>query len=504
MKDRKIKEKVEKHYDERVAQFSDEMLALKEKRMRPLYEKVWEFAEIDHQTIVGIVGSSTGSMPLFIAPQAKRVIGIDLSKESLSFAERRTRQMGVTNIEYKKGDAEALPLEDNSVDVVLSDCVINLVPDKQKAFDEIYRVLKADGSLVMADPVRKKPLEETSDELFTGCIAGAVAKEDYRRMLEKAGFENIEITDITNLARKIFADHEEKFDEYGLDYVIIKTRKPAELSRANDGKIKKIVREGYARIAKQDHSCCAPANPCCGGSAEEIGKKIGYAEEDLKAVPEGANLGLGCGNPVALASLKRGEVVLDLGSGAGFDCFLAANKVGRKGRVMGVDMTPEMIERARENARKGNYGNVEFRLGEIENLPAADNSVDAIISNCVINLSPDKERVFREAFRVLKPGGRLMVSDMVLLRELPDFVKQSIEAYIGCISGAIMRDEYIGAIKKAGFQQVRIVDENSYPIEYAVNDPAAKAIVENSKISPENLREIAGSVASIKVQGVKP
>ena len=270
--------------------------------------------------------------------------------------------------------------------------------------------------------------------------------------------------------------------------------------------IKEVVREGYAKIAKQDSSCCAPVNSCCGSTdlAQDIGKKIGYTEEELKAVPEGANLGLGCGNPVALASLREGETVLDLGSGAGVDCFLAADKVGKDGRVIGVDMTPEMIERARENARKGNYGNVEFRLGEIENLPAADNSVDVVVSNCVINLTPDKRRVFMEAFRVLKPGGRLMISDIVLLKELPDFIKDSIEAYIGCLSGAIMRNEYIDTIKAAGFQEVRIVDETSFPIEYMANDPTAKAIIEYLRIPPEKVKEVASSVISIKVHGVKP
>jgi len=270
--------------------------------------------------------------------------------------------------------------------------------------------------------------------------------------------------------------------------------------------IKKVVREGYAKIAKQRSSCCVPANSCCGSTdlAQDISKSIGYTEEELKAVPEDANLGLGCGNPVALVSLREGETVLDLGSGAGFDCFLAANKVGERGRVIGVDMTPEMVEKARENASKGNYENVEFRLGEIENLPAADNSVDIVISNCVINLAPDKRRVFTEAFRVLKPGGRLMVSDMVLLKELPDFIKNSIEAYIGCLSGAMMRDEYMGAIKAAGFQEVRTVDETSFPIECMANDPTAKAVIENLKIPPEKIKEVASSVISIKAYGVKP
>jgi len=270
--------------------------------------------------------------------------------------------------------------------------------------------------------------------------------------------------------------------------------------------IKKVVREGYAKIAKQDSSCCGPVTSCCGSTdlAQDIGKSIGYTEEELTSVPQGTNLGLGCGNPVALASLREGETVLDLGSGAGFDCFLAADKVGEKGRVIGVDMTLEMIEKARENARKGNYRNVEFRLGEIENLPVADNLVDVVISNCVINLAPDKRRVFMEAFRVLKPGGRLMLSDMVLVKELPDFIKSSIEAYIGCLSGAMMRGEYIAAIEAAGFQEVGIIDETSFPIECMANDPTAKTIIENLRILPEEVEEVASSVISIKVYGVKP
>lgn len=271
-------------------------------------------------------------------------------------------------------------------------------------------------------------------------------------------------------------------------------------------KIKQVVREGYAKIVKQDSSCCGSVNSCCGSTdlAQDISRGIGYTEEEIKTVPDGANLGLGCGNPVALASLREGETVLDLGAGAGFDCFLAADKVAKSGKVIGVDMTPEMIKKARENARKGNYGNVEFRLGEIENLPVADNSVNAVISNCVINLAPDKRRVFTEAFRVLKPGGRLMVSDIVLLKELPDFIKNSIEAYVGCLSGAIMRDEYIVAIKAAGFQEVRIVDETSFPIECMANDPTAKVLIENLKIPPEKVEEVASSVMSIKAYGVKP
>ena len=274
--------------------------------------------------------------------------------------------------------------------------------------------------------------------------------------------------------------------------------------------IKKAVRERYAGRVTEAGSCCPPqATSCCGAPKveDEIGKRIGYSDEELGAVPEGANLGLGCGNPTALASLQEGETVLDLGSGAGFDCFLAAKKVGATGKVIGVDMTPEMLDKARQNAAKDNYTNVEFRLGEIENIPAADGSVDAIISNCVINLSPDKPRVFQEAFRVLRPGGRMMVSDIVLLAELPEFVKQSVEAYAGCVAGAMLKDDYLAAIKAAGFDEVEILDETIFPTQFVrsmvENDPMVKAFVEESGKSMEELAEIGKTIVSVKVKGTK-
>jgi arsenite methyltransferase len=270
--------------------------------------------------------------------------------------------------------------------------------------------------------------------------------------------------------------------------------------------VRKIVRQGYAQVAKGGSSCCAPQSPCgCSTNvATDMSKRIGYSDEEIESVPEGANLGLGCGNPIAMASLKEGEVVLDLGSGAGFDCFLASNQVGKTGKVVGVDMTPEMIEKARENARRGGYENVEFRLGEIENLPTADNYVDVIISNCVVNLSPEKDRVFREAFRVLKPGGRLMVSDIVLTNELPDSIKKSVAAYIGCVAGASMKDEYMDNIKAAGFKEVTIADETSFPSDYAVKDPTVQALVKDFGVSSADLKKLGGSIKSIKVHAVKP
>ena len=230
---------------------------------------------------------------------------------------------------------------------------------------------------------------------------------------------------------------------------------------------------------------------------------IGYSEDEMNSVPEGANLGLGCGNPTALASLKKGERVLDLGSGAGFDCFLAAKKVGKQGKVIGVDMTPEMLDKARDNAKKGKYTNVEFRLGEIENLPVADNSVDVIISNCVINLAPNKKRVFEEAFRVLAPNGRLMVSDIVLLKELPVSIQSNVEAYAGCISGAELKDKYLELMREAGFQKVNVLEEKTYPLEYIISESTLKDAIKMANMTEQEVREAAKTVVSVKVSAVK-
>ena len=269
--------------------------------------------------------------------------------------------------------------------------------------------------------------------------------------------------------------------------------------------IKKTVQNRYARIAKQKSSCCGSTAVSCGSSPspEDISKTVGYTEEQMQSVPEDANLGLGCGNPTALASLKEGEIVLDLGSGAGFDCFLAANKVGKNGKVIGVDMTPEMIKKAKENAQKNGYTNVEFRHGDIEDLPVTDNSVDVIISNCVINLSPDKKQVFQEAFRVLKPGGRIIVSDIVLLKKLPDFIKDSVEAYVGCIAGASLKNEYLKFIKEAGFKEITVTDETSFPIELIIDDPTTLTIIKKAVITEEELQKLGSNVVSIKVTGKK-
>ncbi|AIQ42857.1 arsenite methyltransferase [Paenibacillus sp. FSL R5-0912] len=236
------------------------------------------------------------------------------------------------------------------------------------------------------------------------------------------------------------------------------------MNKLTNDQIRQNVRGRYQTIAVKKveaaSSCCGPADSSCCDSPSDfdaISAKLGYSSEDLSAAPEGANLGLGCGNPQAIAELQAGEHVLDLGSGGGFDCFLASRQVGEQGHVIGVDMTPEMISRARDNAIKGKFNNTEFRLGEIEHLPVADNSINVIISNCVINLSPDKQQVFREAYRALQPGGRLAISDIVTTAELPPEIKNDLgELYSGCISGASSIADVEQMLRESGFSEISI------------------------------------------------
>jgi arsenite methyltransferase len=267
--------------------------------------------------------------------------------------------------------------------------------------------------------------------------------------------------------------------------------------------IRAVVRTRYGEIAKgTSRGCCGPE--CCGGAPpavteRKIGEAVGYSSAELAAVPEGANLGLGCGNPLAHAAVRPGDTVLDLGSGAGMDAFLAAREVGPSGRVIGVDMTPEMVERGRENARRVGATNVEFRLGEIERLPVADASVDVIISNCVINLSPDKPRVFREIARVLRPGGRVALSDMVLLQPLPDALRGQIAAYVGCVAGAVLLDEYLAGLRAAGLTEVtaRPKAETGTPLEGQASRHRLASEDLPAGARPEDF------VVSVDVRGVK-
>lgn len=247
-------------------------------------------------------------------------------------------------------------------------------------------------------------------------------------------------------------------------------------------KIKKFVKKRYSKIAKKDTSCSS-YSPCCGDIKEQA-KNVGYSKEDFKNIPESAIMGLGCGNPTALADLKAGETVLDLGAGGGIDVFLAANKVGPEGFVIGVDMTEDMTKKANETVKKSGYKNVEFRLGEIENLPIEDNSIDVIISNCVINLSPDKLKTYQEAYRVLKPGGRILISDLVTEGEIPQEIKKNFEAWAECVGGALEKNKYLDTIKQAGFKNISIVSQNTFH-EPGLSD------------------KLTGKITSIKVKAYK-
>jgi SAM-dependent methyltransferase len=251
----------------------------------------------------------------------------------------------------------------------------------------------------------------------------------------------------------------------------------------NNDEVRTQVRTAYAKVANGAGGCSVG---CC-GTAGAGSMAMGYSADELAAAPEGADLGLGCGNPQAIAALRAGETVLDLGSGGGFDCFLAAKRVGRTGKVIGVDMTPEMVTKARGNARKVEASNVEFRLGEIEHLPVADDTVDVILSNCVINLSPDKSAVFREAFRVLKAGGRLAISDVVAVKDMPAELAQSVEAMTGCVSGSAKVAELQAMLRQAGFEDVRVVAK-----------PESGAIIAQCMPGAEDY------VASATIEGRKP
>ncbi|NIM20242.1 MAG: arsenite methyltransferase [Candidatus Latescibacteria bacterium] len=267
--------------------------------------------------------------------------------------------------------------------------------------------------------------------------------------------------------------------------------------------IKKIVKERYGEAARREVGCCGPVNSCVCGPELDSSRYIGYTSEEIRSAPNGANLGLGCGNPTAIASLRPGEIVLDLGSGAGFDCFLAAKKVLPGGKVYGLDMTPEMIARAKRNATKGGYGNVEFLLGDIEEIPLPDDSVDVVISNCVINLSPDKAIVFRESYRVLKPGGRLMISDLVLSKEIPDSVRNNERAYVGCIAGALLKDSYISLIEEAGFGQIEIMNEKNFPLNWFTNDQTVQTMIGDETITLDDVKATNAAVLSVSIAARK-
>lgn len=272
--------------------------------------------------------------------------------------------------------------------------------------------------------------------------------------------------------------------------------------------VKKSVVESYGKLAKATNggilsslfACCDPTK-----NAKQVGETIGYSKEELDSVPKGANLGVGCGNPAALGKIQEGHTVIDLGSGAGFDSFLVSPIVGDKGKVIGVDLSDEMLSLAKKNAKKGGYSNVEFIKGDIEALPIEDNLADYIISNCVINLSLNKGDVYKEAFRVLKPGGQISISDIILERELPDFIKNSLAGHIACVSGAETIEDYLQYVKDAGFTDIKVESKTKFPLELMLTDPQVMAIAKemNFNLNSEEAKDIASRVSSISLSAKK-
>lgn len=261
-----------------------------------------------------------------------------------------------------------------------------------------------------------------------------------------------------------------------------------------NAEIKDIVKESYGRVALHGKE-----GSCCGGSSFDYAKSIGYSQEELENITGGENLSLGCGNPTSLADLKEGETVIDLGSGTGFDCIIAASKVGKKGKIIGIDMTPEMIERARQNVAKSGLKNIEFFLSEIETLPVESSTVDVIISNCVINLSADKQKAYDEAYRVLKEGGRIAISDMALTKDLPAEIRDNIRAYTGCVAGAVLVDEYKKIVEASGFRDVRItIKASAGCMINQTKDPFGKAILESIKDDKSFLDDVVSIYVEAK------
>ncbi len=276
----------------------------------------------------------------------------------------------------------------------------------------------------------------------------------------------------------------------------------------NTDSIKKSVVDSYGKLARSTQNglfskligCCDPTD-----NADQVGEMIGYSKEELKAVPEGSNLGVGCGNPSALAKIKKGQTVVDLGSGAGFDAFLVSPIVGDNGKVIGVDLSEDMLSLATKNAQKGNYTNVEFIKGDIEDLPIDDNVADHVISNCVINLSLNKGDVYKEAFRVLKKGGKLSVSDIVLENDLPEFIKNSLVGHIACVSGAEKLETYLQYVEQAGFKDIKIETKTNFPLELMLTDPQVIKIAKEMdfNLNSEEAKDIASRVSSISISANK-
>lgn len=411
---------------------------------------------------VADVGSGTGFITAGLAPLVRRVIVVDGSAAMLEVARKNLSPFN--NVEFHLADGSSLPIPDESLDAVFANMYLHHASDPIAAIQEMVRVLRPGGRLVITD-MDEHPYTWLKEEMADAWQG--FQREQVRQWFQEAGLVNV-IVDCTGESCCAESTNPTLTDEQGREarvsvFVATGTRRMV---------MREAVQENYAAIAQSgscgcssspagsDSGCCSSeagsnGSSCCSSDIklEEIQISTGYTPVELSAAPkEAADISLGCGNPLALAGLKPGEVVLDIGSGGGLDAFLAAGKVGPGGRVIGVDMTPAMLERARESARRNGIANVEFRQGYAEELPVEDSSVDVIISNCVINLTEDKGRVFREAFRALKPGGRLEVSDIVTSGAVPLALREDIAGWAECVTGALPEKEYLDLISQAGFE----------------------------------------------------
>ncbi len=417
------------------------------------------------EMVVADVGAGTGYISAGLAPLVRRVYVLDGSPAMLEVARQNLKQYD--NLVFQEADGLRLPLPDESLDAVFANMYLHHCPDPLAAIQEMVRLIRPGGRLIITD-MDTHPYEWMKAEMAD--IWQGFERSQVRAWFEEAGLVNVivDCTGETCNARPENEDSSEKEEARVSVFVAAGTRRVAG--------VRSKVQENYSAAAQGNSSCCSQpasaedANPssscstssCCGSSAEviplsQLDAAPGYTPADMQQAPaEAAEISLGCGNPIALAGLKPGETVLDIGSGGGLDAFLAAARVGPAGKVIGVDMTPAMIERARRAAEKGGYSQVEFRLGQAEAMPVEDQTVDVVISNCVINLCEDKGKVFQEAGRVLKSGGRLEISDMVTDEPLPLDFSENPGNWAGCVYGALTEREYLDLIKQAGFQDFQL------------------------------------------------
>ncbi len=395
---------------------------------------------------VADVGAGTGFLAAGLAPLVKRVYALDGSEAMLEVA--RENLSASSNVIFQQADGQSLPLEDQSVDAALANMYLHHCPDPAAAIREMARILKPGGRLVITDMDRHAHewMREEMSDVWLG-----FDRDQVRGWLREAGLVNAYVED----SDQCCCAQSQTIDLAGQPGRSAQIRVFVAAATRPVEDVESAVQESYSAQAQGQQSCCASGCDC--GETQAVTFKTGYMLDELQAVPgEAANISLGCGNPTAIAALQPGETVLDIGSGGGIDCFLSARKVGESGRVIGVDMTPAMLERARKTAEKNGYRNVTFLQGTADRIPVEDDTVDVIISNCVINLTRDKGRVFAEAARVLKYGGRLEVSDMVTDGPLPTELRADPANWAGCVYGALPENEYVALMRQAGFGDILV------------------------------------------------